>query len=201
MCEPRCVLRRARFPVWGCAAMARSLLPESIRRVCALTTNRGGLQTRLEHKTQCQQSSACRIAALSKLPEPTRRNSCIISSPTTSPNSPRAKPAFARCWRRRVKILVDFLVFVEGDGETRRYLLDCPSSLEPDLLRRLGMYKLRAAVSVTSKSDELAAFCRSRRGATGNSRAGDGARPARRDARLAADRAARHDGGRRSRRL
>jgi hypothetical protein len=57
------------------------------------------------------------------------------------------------------KILVDFLVFVEGDGETRRYLLDCPSSLEPDLLRRLGMYKLRAAVSVTSKSDELAAFC------------------------------------------
>ena len=56
------------------------------------------------------------------------------------------------------KILVDFLVFVEGDGETRRYLLDCPSSLEPDLLRRLGMYRLRAAVSVTSKSDEFAAF-------------------------------------------
>ena len=56
------------------------------------------------------------------------------------------------------KILVDFLVFVEGEGETRRYLLDCPSSLEPDLLRRLGMYKLRAAVSVTSKSDEFAAF-------------------------------------------
>ncbi|MBG0802581.1 folate-binding protein YgfZ [Methylocystis sp. H4A] len=56
------------------------------------------------------------------------------------------------------KILVDFLVFVEGEGETRRYFLDCPSSLEPDLLRRLGMYKLRATVSVTSKSSEFAAF-------------------------------------------
>ncbi len=56
------------------------------------------------------------------------------------------------------KILVDFLVFAEGESETRRYLLDCPSELEPDLLRRLGMYKLRSAVSFTSKSDELAAF-------------------------------------------
>ncbi|HEY8123884.1 MAG TPA: folate-binding protein [Methylocystis sp.] len=56
------------------------------------------------------------------------------------------------------KILVDFLVFVDGEGETRRYLLDCPSDLEPDLLRRLGKYKLRAAVSVTSKSEEFAAF-------------------------------------------
>ncbi len=27
------------------------------------------------------------------------------------------------------KILVDFLVFAEGEGETRRYLLDCPSEL------------------------------------------------------------------------
>ncbi len=56
------------------------------------------------------------------------------------------------------KILVDFLVFAEGEGETRRYLLDCPSELEPELLRQLGRYKLRAAVSFTSKSEELAAF-------------------------------------------
>ncbi|CCJ08073.1 folate-binding protein YgfZ [Methylocystis sp. SC2] len=56
------------------------------------------------------------------------------------------------------KILVDFLVFAEGEGESRRYLLDCPIGLEPDLLRRLAKYKLRAAVSVTSKSDEFAAF-------------------------------------------
>jgi len=57
------------------------------------------------------------------------------------------------------KILVDFLVFAEGEGESRRYLLDCPRDLEPELLRRLAMYKLRAAVTVTSKSDELGAFC------------------------------------------
>ncbi|MEK8095312.1 folate-binding protein [Methylocystis sp. IM3] len=56
------------------------------------------------------------------------------------------------------KILIDFLVFAQGEGETRGYLLDCPKELELDLLRRLGMYKLRAAVSFTSKSDELAAF-------------------------------------------
>lgn len=57
------------------------------------------------------------------------------------------------------KILADFLVFVEGEGETRRYLLDCPREVESDLLRRLGMYKLRAAVTISSRSDELAAFC------------------------------------------
>jgi len=56
------------------------------------------------------------------------------------------------------KILVDFLVFAEGEGETRRYLLDCPRELEEDLIRRLGMYKLRAAVSFTSKSEELAVY-------------------------------------------
>ncbi|MGA8170207.1 MAG: folate-binding protein [Methylocystis sp.] len=56
------------------------------------------------------------------------------------------------------KMLVDFLVFAEGEGEGRRYLLDCPRALETDLLRRLGMYKLRAAVSFASRSDELAVF-------------------------------------------
>jgi hypothetical protein len=56
------------------------------------------------------------------------------------------------------KILVDFLVFVDGEGEARRYLLDCPRELEEDFIRRLGFYKLRAAVTFTSKSDELAAY-------------------------------------------
>lgn len=57
------------------------------------------------------------------------------------------------------KILADFLVFAEGEGEKRRYFLDCPRELEPDLLARLSKYKLRAAVTLTSKSDDLAAFC------------------------------------------
>jgi hypothetical protein len=56
------------------------------------------------------------------------------------------------------KILVDFLVFVDGEGEARRYLLDCPRDLEADLLRRLGFYKLRAGVTFTSRSEELAAY-------------------------------------------
>ncbi|MFO1124260.1 MAG: folate-binding protein [Methylocystis sp.] len=57
------------------------------------------------------------------------------------------------------KILADFLVFTKVDGEMRRYLLDCPRELESDLLGRLARYKLRAAVNMTSKSDELAVFC------------------------------------------
>jgi len=57
------------------------------------------------------------------------------------------------------KILADFLVFTKVDGEMRRYLLDCPRELESDLLSRLGKYRLRAAVSMTSKSEELAVFC------------------------------------------
>ncbi len=56
------------------------------------------------------------------------------------------------------KILVDFLVFAVGENEERRYLLDCPADLEADLIRRLGMYKLRAAVTILSKSHELAAY-------------------------------------------
>lgn len=123
----------------------------------ALTTNRGGLQTQLEHKAQCRSSSLqdrgiVEIAGA----DATKFLHNLVTNDIA--NSPRAKPAFARCWRRRGEILGDFLFFTEREGESRRYLLDCPSSLEPDLLRRLGMYKLRAAVSVTSKSDKLAAF-------------------------------------------
>ncbi len=53
------------------------------------------------------------------------------------------------------KILVDFLVFAAGEG---RYLIDCPLALEADLIRRLGLYRLRAAVEIASKSSDLAAF-------------------------------------------
>jgi folate-binding protein YgfZ len=56
------------------------------------------------------------------------------------------------------KILVDFLVFALEEGESRRYLLDCPLALEGELVRRLGMYKLRAAVTISPRSEGLAAF-------------------------------------------
>jgi folate-binding protein YgfZ len=56
------------------------------------------------------------------------------------------------------KIIVDFLAFALEEGEARRYLLDCPKALEPDLLRRLTMYKLRSSVTIKSLSEELASL-------------------------------------------
>ena len=55
------------------------------------------------------------------------------------------------------KIIADFLAFAQGEGETRSFLLDCPKALVDDLVRRLGMYKLRAAVKV-ARRDDLAAY-------------------------------------------
>ena len=56
------------------------------------------------------------------------------------------------------KILADFLVFAQGEGDSRRYLLDCPLDLAGDLARRLTMYKLRSAITITPRSDELASY-------------------------------------------
>ncbi len=56
------------------------------------------------------------------------------------------------------KILFDFLVFAVGEGDARRYLLDCPLGLANDLVKRLTMYKLRADVTVFSRCDELASY-------------------------------------------
>ena len=55
------------------------------------------------------------------------------------------------------KIIADFLAFARGEGETRSFLLDCPKGLVDELARRLGMYKLRAAVTVAARGD-LAAY-------------------------------------------
>jgi len=56
------------------------------------------------------------------------------------------------------KILFDFLLFALGEGESRRYLLDCPKALEADLIKRLSFYRLRSAVTIASLSDSLAVF-------------------------------------------
>lgn len=53
------------------------------------------------------------------------------------------------------KILVDFLVTVDGAGEDARFLLDCPGALASDLAKRLVMYRLRAKVSVADRSTDL----------------------------------------------
>lgn len=56
------------------------------------------------------------------------------------------------------KILFDFLVFTAAEGDAPRFLLDCPLGLVNDLVKRLTMYKLRADVTVLSRSDELASY-------------------------------------------
>jgi len=53
------------------------------------------------------------------------------------------------------KILADFLVFAQGEGDSRRYLLDCPLDLAGDLARRLTMYKLRSAITITPAATNL----------------------------------------------
>jgi len=55
------------------------------------------------------------------------------------------------------KIIADFLAFAQGEGDTRSFLLDCPKALIDDLVRRLGMYKLRAEVKV-ARRDDLATY-------------------------------------------
>ncbi len=47
------------------------------------------------------------------------------------------------------KILFDFIVKPEGSG----YLIDLPSDLTPDFLKRLMLYKLRADVTIEDKTD------------------------------------------------
>ncbi len=56
------------------------------------------------------------------------------------------------------KILFDFFVFAIGEGEGRRYLLDCSKALEADLIKRLNLYRLRSTVTIASLSDSLAVF-------------------------------------------
>lgn len=62
---------------------------------------------------------------------------------------------FAALLSPQGKILVDFLVFAKEAEEGAAFLLDCPSALVADLLRRLTFYKLRANISITDRSDEF----------------------------------------------
>lgn len=54
------------------------------------------------------------------------------------------------------KILVDFFIVSAPDAtQEDRFLIDCPAELAADLTRRLTLYKLRAKVSVTDRSEGL----------------------------------------------
>ncbi len=65
---------------------------------------------------------------------------------------------FAALLTPQGKLLFDFLVFAQDAPEGRRLLIDAPRALAPDLIRRLGMYKLRAQVTIADRSAELACF-------------------------------------------
>lgn len=56
------------------------------------------------------------------------------------------------------KILFDFLVFAQDRDEGRALLLDCPRALAGGLVRRLGMYKLRARATIADRSQEIASL-------------------------------------------
>lgn len=62
---------------------------------------------------------------------------------------------FAALLSPQGKILVDFLVFAKEGEDGAVFLLDCPSALVADLLRRLTMYKLRANISIVDRSAEF----------------------------------------------
>jgi tRNA-modifying protein YgfZ len=51
------------------------------------------------------------------------------------------------------KILFEFFIAPAQDG----YLLDCPASQAPDLVKRLSLYKLRAKIEIIDRSTTLAA--------------------------------------------
>lgn len=69
----------------------------------------------------------------------------------------RGEARYAALLSPQGKILVDFLVVADGDGPERRFLLDCPLALAPDLAKRLTLYRLRAKVTVEDRSATLAA--------------------------------------------
>lgn len=65
---------------------------------------------------------------------------------------PPGEARYAALLTPQGKILFDFLVFAASDG---RFLLDCPLALAAELAKRLGVYKLRAALTIENLSDAL----------------------------------------------
>jgi folate-binding protein YgfZ len=65
---------------------------------------------------------------------------------------------FAALLAPQGKILFDFLVFARDRDEGRALLLDCPRALAGGLVRRLGMYRLRARATIADRSEEIASL-------------------------------------------
>jgi folate-binding protein YgfZ len=65
-------------------------------------------------------------------------------------------PSFGALLTPQGKILFDFIVFGMPEEAGGGYCLDVLAAYAPDLVRRLGFYKLRAKVAVEDRSRELA---------------------------------------------
>jgi folate-binding protein YgfZ len=66
------------------------------------------------------------------------------------------QPAFAALLTPQGKIIVDFIIAAAEPVDGGGFFLDCPRALATALTERLGFYKLRAKVTVTDVSGELA---------------------------------------------
>jgi tRNA-modifying protein YgfZ len=66
-----------------------------------------------------------------------------------------AVPCFAALLTPQGKIIVDFIVVGNEPPDEDCFFLDCPRSLSPTLVERLGFYKLRAKVGIENQSETL----------------------------------------------
>ena len=66
------------------------------------------------------------------------------------------KPRLGALLTPQGKILFDFIVFQAPDEAGGGYCLDVARVFAPDLVKRLGFYKLRAKVTIEDRSDALA---------------------------------------------
>jgi folate-binding protein YgfZ len=62
---------------------------------------------------------------------------------------------FAALLTPQGKILFDFFIYRAPAETGATFLIDCPASVAPDLIKRLGFYRLRAKIAIADESAEL----------------------------------------------
>lgn len=61
---------------------------------------------------------------------------------------------FAALLSPQGKIIADFLVFAREADDGRHLLIDCPRVVAGDLMRRLGLYRLRSKIQIEDRSND-----------------------------------------------
>lgn len=72
----------------------------------------------------------------------------------TVPQAGDTHAAYAALLTPQGKVISDMMILRDPDN-TDGFLVDCPKALAPDLVRRFGIYRLRADVAITDCSDHL----------------------------------------------